>query len=131
MGDYFVYILTNKNRSTLYIGVTNDLVRRVWEHRNKALPGFTADYSLNVLLYHETFPEPRSAIVREKQLKGWRREKKVNLIQSLNPRWADLSEGWFDGEMSGPSTPFPPPAPAGNSAQDDGEQGPAADPEFL
>ena len=125
MPDCFVYILTNKNRSTLYIGVTNDLARRVWEHRNKTLPGFIADYSLSVLLYHETYPDARSAIAREKQLKGWRREKKVALIERVNPRWRDLSAALEQAEIvRGPSTAL-------RSAQDDGEEGPAAGPEFL
>lgn len=98
MTDYYVYIITNKNRSTLYIGVTNNLERRLWEHRNKAVPGFSADYSLCHLLYLESFREPRAAIEREKQLKGWRREKKVKLIETMNPRWEDLSAGWFGNE---------------------------------
>ena len=125
MPDCFVYIITNKNRSTLYIGVTNDLARRVWEHRNKTLPGFSADYALSVLLYHETFPSAPSAIAREKQLKGWRREKKVALIERVNPRWRDLGAGLEQAEIvRGHSTPL-------RSAQDDGEEGSAAGPEFL
>jgi putative endonuclease len=131
MPECFVYILTNKNRSTLYIGVTNDLARRVWEHREKAVPGFSADYSLAVLLYYEVFPDAPSAIAREKQLKGWRREKKVGLIERANPRWRDLSVELEQGEIvRGPSTASPPPSPAGDSAQDDGG-GPDAGPEFL
>ena len=124
MPECFVYILTNKNRSTLYIGVTNDLARRVWEHREKAVPGFSADYSLAVLLYYEVFPDALSAIAREKQLKGWRREKKVGLIERVNPRWRDLGAELEQEEIvRGPSTPL-------RSAQDDGD-GPSAGPEFL
>ena len=96
MENFFVYIITNKSRSTLYIGVTNNLERRLWEHRTKQVNGFSADYNLMYLLYHETYPDPQSAIAREKQLKGWRREKKVKLIEKINPRWMDLSESWFD-----------------------------------
>ena len=124
MPECFVYIITNKNRSTLSIGVTNDLARRIWEHRNKALPGFSANYSLSILLYHETYPDAGSAIAREKQIKGWRREKKVGLIERVNPRWRDLSVELEQEEIvRGPSTPL-------RSAQDDGE-GPVAGPEFL
>jgi putative endonuclease len=124
MPDCFVYIITNKNRSTLYIGVTNDLVRRMAEHRSKETRGFSADYALSILLYHETYPDAASAIAREKQLKGWRRNKKVNLIERMNPRWMDLSAALEQSEIvRGPSTPL-------RSAQDDlNEQ--AARPEFL
>lgn len=95
MADYYVYILTNKTRSTLYIGVTNDLERRISEHRLQEVKGFTAQYNLRHLLYYENYPDPGAAIAREKQLKGWRREKKVGLIEKTNPRWMDLSEDWF------------------------------------
>ena len=95
MNNFFVYIITNKNRKVLYIGVTNDLERRVWEHRNKVIKGFSSRYSLSILIYYEMAADPRSAIEREKELKGWRREKKVKLIETMNPRWMDLSEGWF------------------------------------
>ena len=132
MRDCFVYILTNKNRSTLYIGVTNDLARRVSEHQSKEIAGFSKDYSLSILLYHETYPDAALAIAREKQLKGWRRGKKVALIERVNPRWIDLSAGLEQPEIvRGPSTAFPPPSPAGNSAQDDGMDEPPAEPEFL
>ena len=125
MRTLFVYIMTNHLRTTVYIGVTNDLARRVWEHRNKTLPGFTAAYSLSILLYHETYPDAPSAIAREKQLKGWRREKKVALIERVNPRWMDLRAALEQAEIvRGPSTAL-------RSAQDDGEEGPAAGPEFL
>jgi putative endonuclease len=124
MPDCFVYIITNKNRSTLYIVVTNDLARRMGEHRSKEVRGFSADYSLSILLYYETYPDAPSAIAREKQLKGWRREKKVKLIEQVNPRWMDLSAALEQPEIvRGPSTSL-------HSAQDDGE-GPAAGPEFL
>jgi putative endonuclease len=92
--DFYVYILTNKNRKVLYIGVTNDLQRRLCEHRAKQVTGFSARYSLVHLLHVEPYPDPLSAIAREKQLKGWRREKKVRLIEERNPRWRDLSADW-------------------------------------
>ncbi len=99
MADYFIYILSNKHHSTLYIGVTNDLQRRLYEHRTGETPGFTADYCLSELLYFESYPDPVAAIAREKQLKGWRREKKVALIEKGNPRWADLAVALFgEGE---------------------------------
>jgi putative endonuclease len=78
------------------LGITNNLERRVYEHKMKLVPGFTARYNITRLVYAETFPNPRMAIEREKQLKGWRREKKVALIESENPGWKDLSDGWYD-----------------------------------
>lgn len=98
MKDFFVYILTNKNRTTLYIGITNDLKRRLEEHRNKEIHGFTAQYNLNRLVYFETFSDPQSAIAREKQLKGWLRKKKIQIIEKQNPHWQDLSVSWFDDQ---------------------------------
>lgn len=108
MSDYCVHILTNKNRSTLYIGVTNHLERRLQQHRSKEVPGFTARYSLSILLWYEVAPDPLAAIAREKQLKGWRREKKVALIEKMNPRWMDLAADWFGaGEIvRDPSAPL-------------------------
>ena len=82
------------NGGTLYTGMTNDLVRRVYEHKNKLIPGFTKRYSVNRLVYFETFKHPQDAIAREKQIKGWLRRKKLALIESSNPTWADLSEEW-------------------------------------
>lgn len=87
--QYFVYILTNKS-ATLYVGVTNDLLHRVAEHRAKALPGFTATYNINRLIYFEMYRDPETAIAREKELKGWRRSKKIGLIKSVNPLFRDL-----------------------------------------
>jgi putative endonuclease len=85
MREYYVYIMTNGVR-TLYIGVTNDLVRRVFEHKQKLTEGFTKRYNITMLVYHEATTNIEAAIAREKQLKSWRRSKKVNLIESLNPR---------------------------------------------
>jgi len=94
--DYFVYILANPARM-LYIGVTNNLQRRVSEHRSQAIPGYTRQYSITRLIYFETTANVKAAIAREKQIKGWVRAKKVALIESQNKEWADLSEGWYSG----------------------------------
>ena len=87
---YYVYILASPSR-TLYIGVTNDLERRVVEHAQELVPGFTAKYHVKRLVYFEEFGDIDLAIAREKQLKGWRRERKIRLIESSNPGWKDLS----------------------------------------
>ena len=94
MGDrlYHVYILANRHR-TLYTGVTNNLVRRLLEHRSGASPGFSRKYGINRLVYFETTADARAAIAREKQIKGWVRMKKVALIETVNAEWRDLSEG--------------------------------------
>jgi len=94
MNNYYVYILTNKSR-TLYVGMTNNLERRVYEHKNKLVPGFTAKYNLDILLYYEQTADVLSAIAREKQIKGWTRSKKIALIESQNPKWLDLSSRIF------------------------------------
>jgi len=91
----YVYILAGKS-ATLYIGVTNNLERRIVEHKQKLVPGFTATYNINRLVYFERYEDIRDAIAREKQLKGWKRTRKVALIERENPQWRDLSEGWFD-----------------------------------
>lgn len=95
MNQFYVYIMTNRSR-TLYTGVTNNLMRRVWEHKHKLIEGFTQKYNITQLVYYETTPDVRSAIAREKQIKGWLRKKKIALIDSMNPTWQDLSEGWYD-----------------------------------
>jgi putative endonuclease len=92
--QYFVYIITNKSR-TLYTGVTNNLERRVYEHKNKLVPGFTSRYNIRTLVYFEETPDVISAIAREKQIKGWLRSKKISLIEAVNPQWIDLSAEWF------------------------------------
>jgi putative endonuclease len=91
MGEYYVYIMTNTSR-TLYIGVTNNLIRRIQEHRDGQIPGFTRRYNIHKLVYFEQGDDINSALFREKQLKKWRREKKIALIESVNPEWRDLSE---------------------------------------
>jgi putative endonuclease len=92
--SYWVYILASRSR-VLYVGVTNDLVRRVNEHRQSLIPGFTEKYRVSRLVYFEQFGDIRDAIAREKQLKGWVRARKLELIEGRNPTWADLAEHWF------------------------------------
>jgi len=94
MRQYFVYILASRSR-TLYVGVTNDLKRRLYEHKEGLVSGFTRKYRVHSLVYYEATTDVRSAIAREKQIKRWRREKKVRLIESMNPEWKDLAGGWF------------------------------------
>ena len=89
--QYYVYILTNRS-GTLYTGVTNNLARRVVEHRSGQVEGFSKRYNLRYLVYYEATSDVRSAIAREKQIKGWRRAKKLHLIDSVNPAWRDLSQ---------------------------------------
>lgn len=86
--------MSNKSK-TLYTGITNNLLRRVYEHKHKLIPGFTNKYNVTKLVYCESTNNVRSAIEREKQIKGWLRSKKVNLIESINPGWNDLSDEWF------------------------------------
>ena len=99
MREYYVYI-TASHRGTLYIGVTNDLTRRVYEHRNKVAPGFTAKYNVSKLVYFESSDDVASAIAREKQIKAWRRSKKVTLLENANLYWDDLASEWFDHPTS-------------------------------
>ena len=105
MNQYYVYIMSS-HRGTLYIGVTNDLMRRVYEHRHKLVDGFTSKYNVSKLVYYETTKEVESAIVREKQIKGWLRRKKVALIESLNPYWEDLAEAWSERPRPPDPSPF-------------------------
>ena len=91
---YAVYIMTNYNNTTLYIGVTGNLPKRIWEHKNKVAEGFTKKYNLNKLVYYELTQDAESALNREKQLKRWHREWKLNLIKEMNPDFNDLSEEW-------------------------------------
>lgn len=95
--QYYVYIMTNKYNTVLYTGVTNDLVRRVYEHKNKLIDGFTAKYNITKLIYYEIAQDVNEAIRREKQIKGWSRDKKKALIESLNSQWRDLYEEILEG----------------------------------
>ena len=90
--EHYVYILAAKRNGTLYIGVTNNLSRRVWEHKNGLVEGFTKKYAVHRLVHYEAFPSPRDAIQREKRLKEWNRAWKIQLIESTNPGWKDLYE---------------------------------------
>jgi len=90
MKEYFVYILASKKNGTLYIGMTNDLIKRVFEHKSDPIEGFTKKYSVHTLVYYERFSDVYSAIAREKQMKKWKRQWKIELIEKNNPRWQDL-----------------------------------------
>ncbi len=91
---YYVYIMASASR-VLYTGVTNNLQRRAWEHRQKLVPGFSQRYNVCELVYFEVFGDIRAAIMREKQIKGWVRKKKIALVEAFNPRWKDLSAKWL------------------------------------
>jgi|SRR5579864_4757250 len=105
---YYVYIIANATR-ILYTGMTSKLEDRVWKHKNKLLEGFTSHFRICRLVYWESFDDVRRAIDREKQIKRWRREKKIALIEKLNPNWHDLSDGWFSNNGKGvvPRLPSP------------------------
>jgi len=92
---YYVYIMTNKS-GTLYAGVTNNIRRRVRQHKDKLVAGFTRKYNITRLIYYECFTDVHAAIAREKEIKGWVRRKKLDLIASVNPQWDDLSAEWYD-----------------------------------
>ena len=94
MQEYYVYILSNITNSTLYVGMTNDLKRRLYEHKNKLLPGFTEKYNVNKLVYYEETTDVKVAIQREKNIKKWNREWKLELIKKNNPLFKDLSLDW-------------------------------------
>ena len=93
MGEklFYVYILANWNYKVMYVGITSDLTKRLYEHKNKLIDGFTKKYNVFKLVYFETVEDVRSAIAREKEIKGWRRDKKDRLVSENNPEWADLS----------------------------------------
>ena len=90
--QYFVYIITNKHNNVLYTGITNDLKRRVYEHKEKLVGGFTKKYNITKLIYYEVFDDPENAILREKQIKAGSRQKKIDLINSMNRKWLNLYE---------------------------------------
>ena len=87
---FFVYMLASKRNGTLYVGMTDDLVKRVWQHRSKIVPGFTKRYGVKTLIWHETHESRESAFVRERQIKKWDRDWKLDLIERTNPDWRDL-----------------------------------------
>ena len=99
---FYVYMMTNRSRVVLYTGITNSLERRVWEHQRAEIKGFTQQYKVNRLVYYESFDDPLDAIAREKEIKGWRRSKKNALVETLNPKWSDLSSMIFE-DGRGPS----------------------------
>ncbi len=101
MAQYYVYVMTNATR-TLYIGVTNDLLKRVYEHKGKLTGGFTKRYNVTWLAYYEVTTDVYTASTGEKQLRKWSRGKKVALIQSMNPRWKDLAQDWYDENGDAP-----------------------------
>ena len=101
---YYVYMMQSASRRALYIGMTNNLRRRVWEHKNHLREGFTDDYNCARLVYWESYDDVVNAINREKQLKRWRREKKMWLIGKKNPKWQDLAADWYPAAAQGPST---------------------------
>ena len=88
--QFFVYILASKRNGTLYTGITSDLVKRVWQHKNNSVEGFTKKYNVKILVYYETYNDAESAITREKRIKKWRRAWKLKLIEEKNPHWKDL-----------------------------------------
>ena len=90
---YYTYILASARNGTLYTGVTNDLARRCWEHREGLVPGFTKTYGVKILVYYETFIDVRDAIARETRLKKYKRMWKIDLIEKVNPKWRDMAEG--------------------------------------
>jgi putative endonuclease len=87
---FYVYLLASRRHGTLYLGVTNDLVRRVHEHKTRGVPGFSARYGVDRLVWFETYDDPKDAIARQKELKKWRRDWKVRLVEEQNPEWRDL-----------------------------------------
>ena len=91
--QYCVYILTNKNNRVLYTGITNDLRKRVWEHKEKFVPEFTTKYNVSKLVYYEILEDPENAVLREKKIKAGSRQKKIDLINSINKKWDDLYPG--------------------------------------
>jgi putative endonuclease len=123
---FYVYIMTNRpGAAILYIGITGDLVRRVWEHKNKMHAGFTQRYNLTRLVYYEMFVYPDAAIAREKEIKAWRRQKKLALIESMTSRWEDLAEKWQDLYKPDPAVDCNEiPRPVGESAghRDDADE---------
>jgi putative endonuclease len=103
---FAVYIMASKSRQ-LYTGMTNDLHNRVFQHKNDLLDGFTKQYKIHRLVYFENYSQVINAINREKEIKGWRREKKIALIKTMNPTWDDLAEHWYDSHRYAPEQQVP------------------------
>jgi putative endonuclease len=101
---YYVYMMQSTSRRALHIGMTSNLRKRAWQHKNRLREGFTDDYNCTRLIYWESFDDVANAIDREKQLKRWRREKKAWLIKKKNPLWKDLAADWYETEKQGPSS---------------------------
>ena len=93
MDQYYIYLLASRRNGTLYIGVTNNLVKRIWQHKNNIIEGFSKKYNIHKLVYYETTADVNSAITREKQMKKWNRQWKIELIEKHNPNWEDLYYG--------------------------------------
>ena len=98
MKRYFVYIITNKYNTVFYIGITSDIIKRIYEHKNKLVKGFSQKYNLIKLIYFEETNDVNEAIRREKQLKNWNRQWKINLVRETNPNFKDLALEWYDGD---------------------------------
>ena len=116
--QFFVYIMTDGPKpAVLYAGITGNLPHRVWQHKNKLTLGFTSRYNLTRLIYYERFFCPDAAIFREKEIKGWRRSKRIKLIESMNPRWEDLAKDWGNEYKPEPAAvERETPRPAGENA---------------
>ncbi len=96
MKNYYIYIMASRKKGSLYVGITSDLLKRVYEHKEEYIDGFSKRYNTKKLVYFEVSSNPNSAIKREKILKKWKRQWKINLIEEENADWRDLSDGWFD-----------------------------------
>ena len=107
---YYVYMVANRWKTTLYTGVTNSMERRIWQHKHGKIPGFTKKYNCNRLVHHEMFERVESAIAREKQIKGWTRAKKNALIEVENPNWDDLAADWYGDNVPAPDSGGPSPS---------------------
>jgi len=106
--NYYVYMVTNEWRTVLYTGVTNSLEKRIWQHKNGKIEGFTKRYNCSIHVYHEVYEQVAQAIEREKQIKSWSRAKKNALVEKLNPQWQDLAADWYgeaDKEVTGDPSP--------------------------
>jgi putative endonuclease len=120
--QYFTYMLTNEWRNVLYTGVTNSLETRIWQHKMRAVEGFTKKYNCTVLVYYEIYEDVNQTIAREKQIKSWSRAKKNSLVETMNPKWNDLASDWYL-EIAGDPSPSSA-AGAAPAARDDRQREP-------